>query len=151
MAARDALPLATLENCFRLLCAEPGALTIDGRLLPDGVLSQPIPLDELGGRIDPLPQEARRAVLGVLVTRAQAGIPTWWVALAGLLLPGLQVLADRLAVTDRARAEADALNWFRSTLALPAPAAVRSLQWLLQIASTEARPASTNRTAAAIA
>ena len=151
MADSDPLPLATLNNCFQVLCAEPGVLTIDGRPLPEGLPPAPIALDELGARMDRLPQEARRAVLAVLVTRAQAGDPTWQVALAGLLLPGLQVLADRLPVTDRAAAEAAALTWFRSTLALPAPAAERGLQWLLWFASTEARSASTNRPAAAIA
>ena len=147
MAARDALPLATLENCFRLLCAEPGALTIDGQLLPGGVPSRPIPLDELGGRIGRLPQEARRAVLAVMVTRAKAGSPTWQVALAGLLLPGMRVLADRPGATDRAAAEAAALTWFRSTVALPAPVAVSGLHRLLSVTSVDADLSSAEREA----
>jgi hypothetical protein len=151
MAPPDTLPLATLEICFKLLYREPGVLTLDGHLLANGLRPRTMSLDELRGCIDHLSQEVRHGVLAVLVAHAQAGSPAWQVGLAGLLLPGLQQLADQSRRTDRAGAEADVLRWYRSTLGLPAPDAVRSLHWLLRLGCANSGSALTKWTAVATA
>jgi len=139
-------PLAALESCFRLLCAQPGALTIDGQL-HHGVPARPIPLDELRGCLHHLVPRTRLAILTVLVRRARQGSATWQVGLAGILLPGLRHLADQHVHTHPTTAEVHALTWFRAAVTAHSQEADRRIRWLLEItcATQAARPASAAR------
>jgi hypothetical protein len=132
MSGHSSTPLATLEHCFCLLCTDPGALTIDGRLLHRNVPSRPIPLDELRGRLHELDPHARLTVLTTLLQRARTGSPAWQVGLAGVLLPGLRHLAVHQANgPETAAGETRALIWFRAVLALDRPEMDRRIRWLL--------------------
>jgi hypothetical protein len=124
-------PLATLETCFRLLCTQPGALTIDSHLLQPGPPHQPVPLDDLRSRFPQLDPHSRLAVLTVLVRPARTGSAAWKVGLAGILLPGLRYLAAQQAQAPTTGAEARAITWFRATLTAPTPEADRRIRWLL--------------------
>jgi hypothetical protein len=132
MSGHSPTPLATLEHCFRLLCSEPGALTIEGRLLGQKDLSRPVPLDELRARLHELDPHARLTILTILLQRARAGSPSWQVGLAGVLLPGLRHLAAiQAAGCETAAGQAQALIWFRAALALARPESDRRILWLL--------------------
>jgi hypothetical protein len=129
-------PLAILETCFRLLCTQPGALTIDDHLLPIGQPHRPIPLDDLRSRLPQLDPPIRLAILTVLVRRARTGSAPWQVGLAGILLPGLRHLAAQQAQTRPTPvAEASALTWFRRALAAPAAEGDRQIRWLMESTS----------------
>jgi len=136
-------PLATLETCFRLLCTQPGALTIDGHLLQPRLTHRPVPLDDLRSRFPQLDPHSRLAVLTVLVRRARTGSAAWKVGLAGILLPGLRYLAVQQAQAPTTGAEARAITWFRAALTAPTPEADCRIRWLLEATcATQAAQAS---------
>jgi hypothetical protein len=146
MSGHSPTPLATLEHCFRLLCSEPGALTIEGRLLGQKDLSRPVPLDELRARLHELDPNARLTVLTILLQRARAGSPAWQVGLAGVLLPGLRHLtAIQATGRETAAGQAHALIWFRATLALARPESDRRILWLLDLCSERPNQISSGR------
>jgi hypothetical protein len=71
----------------------------------------------------------------VLVEHARTGSPAWLVGLAGVLLPGLRLLAAQQSTTGGpATAETRVLGWFRAALAAHGTAADQRLQWLLDTA-----------------
>ncbi len=126
-------PLATLERCFTSLTAGPDPLAIDGRALRHGLPPRPIPLDERRRLLHQLSPQARAATVNELVHHARTGSPAWLVGLAGVLLPGLRRLAaQHPKVTDTTTAEAQALTWFRTTLAAQGAAADQRIEWLLE-------------------
>lgn len=110
----DQSPFDVLESTFRLLCADPKPLAVDGRELRRPFPARPIPLDELAGMLlhPATPYEARDRAVRLLLERSRSTGGAWTVGLAGVVLPGL-----RRALAPMARAwpehaedlEADAL------------------------------------------
>jgi len=134
--AAPTTPLATLEHCFTLLTTGPGALTIDGNAVRHSLPPRPIPLDELRGLLHHLRLQDRRTAVDLLISRARTGSPAWLVGLAGVLLPGLRLLASQQANGNQTKiAEAQALTWFRTALAAHGAAADQRITWLLEAAT----------------
>jgi predicted DNA-binding protein (UPF0251 family) len=114
--------LDTLESVFWTLCRGPAPLALPGRLFAAG-RRRPVRLVEARelllwpGRIPP---ETRDTVWAAVVRRAQSNEPAWIVGAAGLLLPGLRRVTDRLAAGyagDRDDLDAEALTGFLTALA----------------------------------
>jgi len=101
----DQSPFATLEASFRLLCAGPSPLAVDGREIGPPIPRRLVALTELGGILlhPATPYAARDRAARLLVRRAQQDGGEWTVGLAGVLLPGL-----RAATFDLARAHPEA-------------------------------------------
>jgi hypothetical protein len=114
-------PFETLETTFRLLSSGPACLALDGRRLGHGLPARPIPLLELRALLQhPAADDGlRSAVLEELVQRATRQGGRWMVALAGVLLPGLRLIAASVACVDRRAAghvEADLLEVVRNAI-----------------------------------
>ena len=107
-------PFDTLESTFRLLCAGPKPLAVDGREVRRPFPPRLVPLDELAGILlhPSTPYPARDRAVRLLFDRSRRHGGSWTVGLAGVILPGL-----RRALAPLARAwpehqddlEADAL------------------------------------------
>jgi len=88
-----------VESVFWSLCRGPSPLALPGGLFAPG-RRRPVRLVEARelllwpGRMNP---DARDVVWSLLVRRAQTGQSAWVVGAAGVLLPGLRRVADRLA------------------------------------------------------
>jgi len=132
MRNADSSPLDTLEMCFRLLCAQPAALSVDGRPHWPCLPPRPVVLDELRGRMPSLDPQVQAAIVTILLQRARSRSPVWQVGFAGLLLPGLRRLARRLA-NPAAAAEARVLTSLRVGLTTSDP---DTDQWILWLANT---------------
>lgn len=118
--------LDTVETTFRLLCRGPAPLALPGSMFTPG-RRRPVRLVEARelllwpARMDP---EARDRVWAELVRRAQAdptgtGNAAWVVGAAGVLVPGLRRVADRLAAGwagDRDDLDAEVLAGFLTAL-----------------------------------
>jgi hypothetical protein len=112
----------SLEQVFWSLCRGPSApLVLRGRWIEPG-RRRPVGLAEARelllwpGRMDP---QRRDRVWAVLVRRAQTGDPTWIVGAAGVAVPGLRRVADRLTPGyggDREDLEAEVLAGFLTAL-----------------------------------
>jgi hypothetical protein len=135
--ANPCSPFETLETTFRLLGSGSGCLALDGRRLRHGLPARPIPLLELRALLQhpTAGDDLRSAVLEELVHRATRQGGRWMVALAGVLLPGLRLIAASVACVDRRAAAA-------SKLTCSSPSATRS-------ASTSVRPRASLRRARA--
>jgi hypothetical protein len=107
-------PFDTLESTFRLLCAGPKPLALDGRELRRPFPSRPIPLDELGAMLlhPSTPYWARDRAVRLLFERSRRLGGPWTVGLAGVVLPGMRRSLQPLARACPEHAEdleADAL------------------------------------------
>jgi hypothetical protein len=125
----------TLETSFRFLCRGPAPLAFPGPMFTPG-RRRPVRLVEARelllwpARMDP---DARDRVWAELVRRAQAdptrtGSAPWVVGAAGVLLPGLRRVADRLRVGwagDRDDLDAEILAGFLTALRTLDPASGR--------------------------
>ena len=110
----DQSPFDAVEASFRLLCAGPSPLAIDGREVGPPLPRRTIPLTELGSLLlhPSTPYEARDRAVCVLARRAQDHGGAWTVGLVGVLLPGLRAAVADLAKTSQdggADLEADVL------------------------------------------
>jgi predicted DNA-binding protein (UPF0251 family) len=112
----------TLDSVFWTLCRAPAPLALPGRLFGPG-RRRPVRLVEARelllwpGRMRP---EARDAAWAEIVRRAQTNDAAWVVGAAGVLLPGLRRIAERLSAGytgDRDDLDAEALAGFLTKLA----------------------------------
>ncbi len=118
-------PFDTLEETFRLLCAGPKPLALDGRQVP-GLPQREIPLDELRAVLlhPSTGHPARQRALSVLVDRARSDGGAATVGLAGMLLPGLRRAVSPLCAVRPDRAadiEAEAIAGLVEALAVTGP------------------------------
>lgn len=91
--------LDEIERRFRLLCAGPQSLAVDGAQLGHGLPRRLIPLPELSAVLmhPSCGFAARDAAWRLLVTRARTSGASWAVGAVGVALPGLRRAASRLA------------------------------------------------------
>ena len=127
-------PFDTLERTFALLTTGPNPLALDGTGVA-GLPDRPVPLGELKARLlHPSTRfEARDAIVGHLVARAQAEGGKWTVGLAGVLLPGLRRTVRSLVQACPGNAddiEAQALAAFVAAVARCQPGRPRLASWL---------------------
>jgi hypothetical protein len=121
-----ASPFACLEEAFRLLCAGPHPLALDGALIEERLPNRAIPFDELRARLlHPACSYATRDVaLNAVLDRARAEGGAWLVGVAGLLLPGLRRAAKPLTRACPGKAadiEAEMLAGLLAAVAAAAP------------------------------
>jgi DNA-directed RNA polymerase specialized sigma24 family protein len=127
--------LDTLEATFRMLCRGPGPLALPGPMFAPG-RRRPVRLVEARELLlwpDRMPPDARDAVWAELIRRAQtdpadserlveetgAGAAAWVVGAAGMLVPGLRRVCDRVTTGwagDRDDLEAEVLAGFLTAL-----------------------------------
>lgn len=93
----DATPIGIVDAAFQDLCARP--LTLDGEALGRGLPARAIPLDEMQACLlsRATSFETRDAVVAELIRRYHIDGDDWGIALAGVLLPGVRLVAARLA------------------------------------------------------
>jgi hypothetical protein len=116
-AAGESL-LDEIEQRFRLLCAGPQPLALDGAQVGHGLPRRPIPLPELAAILmhPSCGFEARDAAWRLLVTRARTGDAGWTVGAVGVALPGLRRAANRLARRYSGDAQAALVTEFVAAL-----------------------------------
>ncbi len=93
--------LDAIEYRFRLLCAGPEPMSVDGRRLGHGLPHRWIGLHELSAILmhPSAGLAARDEVWRLLINRARTGRECWTVGAVGVALPGLRFAAYRLSRT----------------------------------------------------
>jgi hypothetical protein len=140
---RPSGPFDTLEGAFRLLCAGPKPLSLDGGQVP-GLPDRPIPLDELRAILlhPSTPYPTRNAAIAVLVAEARSHGGTATVGLAGVLLFGLRRAISVLSEVCPARSddfEAEALAGLLEGIAATDPGRGRLAARLCWLARNRAK------------
>lgn len=140
---RPSGPFDTLEGAFRLLCADPKPLALDGHHVP-GLPDRMIPLDELRAVLlhPATAYPTRNAAIAVLVERARRDGGTATVGLAGVLLFGLRRAVSALCdvCPDRAAdLEAEALAGLVEGIAATDPGRGRLAARLCWLARNRAK------------
>ncbi|MER7544758.1 hypothetical protein ABTW95_17300 [Spirillospora sp. NPDC127506] len=94
--SRNALTVA--EDSFRLLTRGPGPLTVDGRVIGQGLPQQPIDLNTLRDLLleRSASSDLKDQVWCELIRRARTGEPSWVVGCVGMAMPGLKSIAARI-------------------------------------------------------
>jgi hypothetical protein len=116
-AAGESL-LDEIEQRFRLLCAGPQPLCVDGAQVGHGLPRRLIPLPELAAILmhPSCGFAARDAAWRLLITRARTGDASWTVGAVGVALPGLRRAANRLARSYCGDAQAALVTEFVAAL-----------------------------------
>ena len=135
--------LDEIEQRFRLLCAGPQPLAVDGAQVGHGLPRRLIPLPELAAVLmhPSCGFEARDAVWRLLVTRARTGDAGWTVGAVGVALPGLRRAANRLARRFAGDVQAALVTEFVAALGRVTIAQQAVVSRLLDAAQTAARSA----------
>lgn len=142
-AIRKSGPFDTLEGAFRLLCAGPKPLSLNGHRVP-GLPDRQIPLDELRAILlhPSTPYRTRDAAFAVLVDQARRHGGADTVGLAGVLLFGLRRAVSALSEVCPARAddfEAEALAGLLEAIAVTDPGRGRLAARLCWLARNRAK------------
>jgi hypothetical protein len=147
--------LDAIEYRFRLLCAGPAPMTVDGRRLGHGLPQRRIVLDELAAVLmhPSCALAARDEVWRLLVTRARTEAECWTVGAVGVALPGLRFAAYRLSRTHTGDIQAALVAEFLTVLKTVDTTVPRLVNRLIDGATSAARTAlhrtETTRSAAA--
>jgi hypothetical protein len=140
----DQSPFDTLEASFRLLCAGPSPLALDGWEVGPPLPPRAIPLTELSALLlhPATPYETRDRAIGLLARRAQDEGGRWVVGLVGILLPGLRAAVADVVKTSPdggADVEADVLAELVDVVRRFDPGTERAASRLLWRAAARAR------------
>jgi hypothetical protein len=135
--------LDEIEQRFRLLCAGPQPLCVDGAQVGNGLPRRPIPLPELAAILmhPSCGFAARDAAWRLLVTRARTGDASWTVGAVGVALPGLRRAANRLARSFCGDAQAALVTEFVAALGRVDITQAGVVSRLVDAAQTAARSA----------
>jgi hypothetical protein len=133
--------LDEIERRFRLLCAGPQPLAVDGAQVGHGLPRRLIPLPELSAILmhPSCGFAARDAAWRLLVTRARTGDAGWTVGAVGVALPGLRRAANRLARSFCGDAQAALVTEFVAALGRVDIAQTGVVSRLVDAAQTAAR------------
>jgi hypothetical protein len=131
-------PFALLEDTFQLLGAPPHPLAVDGEQLGHGLPRRQISILELRVLVTApaASGDLQRTVIGAVLDRIHRQRATWVVVLGGLLLPGLQCLAEQLTISAQRRAdeiEAELLTCLLTATHRPPHQAHRFAMYLLHL------------------
>ena len=130
-----------IEQRFRLLCAGPEPLAVDGTTVGHGLPRRLIPLSELAAILmhPSCSFAARDEVWRLLVARARTGDAGWTVGAVGVALPGLRRAAYRLRRGSAGDVQAALVTEFLVALQRVDIDQPRVISRLLSAAQTAAR------------